>query len=417
MSANKGEFRTVELGEHDQSEPLELPEEVVNTIDNRINEQKQRIDYEFTKDGKVILQTSSYVGLISLPNDTQIHVEPKAAGDNFLRLLLYANGASSQTIDSIVRARSGELFLDAIGALFLDRLQAVLRRGLVKDYRTRKAREGYLRGQLDLQRQLSRGDVSSTKFELKYDELTHDTIENQSILYATHLLMRLVEDSSLKGLLAQREQQFRREVTLRPIHPSELDAIHLDRLNEHYEDILHIASLVIQSTFVDNLEAGTQELYGLLINMNRIFERVVIRVAREAFSDHPWHVEVQSAIDGIVTKRGRPLDLYPDFVLRSPDGVVQLIGDAKWKIGSPSRSDIYQMTIYQLADDVNGLLVYPSQKGAINTEYEIDDRLSLHLRELPTDRFSRDFNTYIRVLEGTLLSEVNRLIESPRTTI
>ena len=126
-----------------------------------------------------------------------------------------------------------------------------------------------------MHRQLSRGAVATTTLEIEYEDLTHDTIENQTVLYATHLLSRLVTDPMIRSTLRQREQQLRREVTLRPIHRTELETIHLDRLTAYYDDILRLATVVIQSTFVDNMQAGTQETYGLLVNMNRIFERVI----------------------------------------------------------------------------------------------------------------------------------------------
>lgn len=409
MVSARREIETIELGEHDESTPVDLSEEVLNTIETRINESKTRLDYEYTEDGKVRLQTSSYVGLVSLSNEMQVRIRPKAAGGNFLRLLLYAHGASATTIDSTVRALQGDLFLDAIGSLFLNRLEQVVSKGLDKDYRTKKERAEFLRGRLDLHRQLSRGNAATTTFEIEYDDLTHDTIENQTVLYATHLLTRLVTDSSVQSALRQREQQLRREVTLRPVRISELDAIHLDRLKAYYEDVLRLARVVIQSTFVDNLQSGTQETYGVLVNMNRIFERVVERAAEDAMSQHPWQVEEQARIGGLVTGGTPTVNMYPDFVLRDQEGNVRVVGDAKWKIGRPSQSDIYQMTSYQLADDVPGLLLYPSQNGTIETDYRIDDRLSLHLRELPTGLDTTDFEAFTQKLSEKFAAEIQAL--------
>ncbi len=405
MASGYSETSTVELGEHDESEPLEVPESVVETIDARINTSATRLGYEFTSDGGVRLQSSSYVGLVSLPGELQVRIRPKAAGGNFLRLLLYAHGALTSTIDSTVEALEGDLFVDAIGALFLDRLQEVVQRGLGKEYLTNQGRENYLRGRLDIHRQLSRGAVAATKFDVEYEELTHDTIENQTVLYATHLLSRLVTDSTIQSELRQREQQLRREVSLRPISRAELDSIHLDRLTEYYDDVLRLATIVIQATFVDNLQAGTQETYGLLVNMNHVFERVVERAAEEAVTESSWRVEEQARIGGLVTGGTPTVNMYPDFVLRDETGDVRLVGDAKWKTGTPSQSDIYQMTSYQLADDVPGLLLYPSQNGTIETEYQIDDRLLLHLRELPTDYETTDVTSLSQELGDTLRTE------------
>ncbi|MDF9748220.1 McrC family protein [Natrinema salsiterrestre] len=405
-STEQGPLRTIELAEHETSHPLDLPEAVLETIDSKLNRSKHRLTYEYTADGQVRLRTSSYVGLVSLPEGTQVRIRPKAAGGNFLRLLLYAQGASSATIDSTVEALSGDLFLDAIGALFLERLEELIQRGLGKDYRTQESRESHLRGRLDVQRQLSRGDVVTTQFDVEYQELTHDTVPNQAVLYATHLLTQLVDEQSLQGSLRQREQQLRRDVTLRPVPLSELDAVHLDRRTQYYEDILRLAELVIQSTFVDNFRSGTRETYGMLVNMNRIFEATVERAACDALEGTAWTMDAQSRLDRLVTGGNPSINMYPDFVISDPNGNLELVGDAKWKTGRPSQSDIYQLTSYQLADDVPGLLLYPSQDGSVETEYRVDDRLPLHLRELPTGADVSNFSSFANRLSDVLKQEL-----------
>jgi len=210
-------------------------------------------------------------------------------------------------------------------------------------------------------------------------------------------------------VLRQREQQLRREVTLRPVQVAELDTVHLNRLSEYYEDILQLARLIIQATFVDNLQGGTQETYGLLVNMNRVFEAVVERAATDAVSKKAWQVEGQAQINGLITGGPPRINMYPDFVLRDQHGSVQLVGDAKWKIGHPSQSDIYQMTSYQLANDVPGLLLYPSQSGSMETEYLVDDRRPLYLRELPTGQDVSSFDSFVTNLSSALAEEFDQL--------
>lgn len=409
MITPSSDLQTIELEEYDTSEPIELSEDVLGTIDTEINRTRSRLDYEYTSDGSVRLQTSSYVGLVSLPDRTRIEIRPKAAGRNFLRLLLYAHGASPETIDSPVETLGGDMFLDALGALFLERLQQLVRHGLRKGYRTRQSREQYLRGRLDVQRQLSRGQIAPTRFDVEYQELTHDTVENQAVVYATHLLTQLVEDRTLQQSLHQLEEQFRREVTLRPVRVVELEGIHLDRMSRYYEDILRLAELVIRSTFVDNLQSGSRESYGILVNMNRVFEAAVERAARDAVRGTSLSVEAQFRLDPLVTGGNPTINMKPDFVVSGPNERIRLVGDAKWKTGRLTQSDIYQLTSYQLADDVPGLLVYPAQGGTVETEYRIDDRLPLHLRELPTDREAAGFESFTRGLSNALRREFARL--------
>lgn len=230
------------------------------------------------------------------------------------------------------------------------------------------------------------------------------------MLYATSLLVQLVESESLQRSLRRCEQQLRREVTLRPVQAREFEQVHLDRLTAHYGDVLRLAELVVRSTFVDNFRTSSRGTYGVLVNMNRVFEASVERAARQAVEDTAWSVEGQAQLRRLVTGGSPTINMYSDFLLRGPNDEVRLVGDAKWKTGRVSQSDVYQMTSYQLADDVPGTLVYPSQMPSIETDYVIDDRLSLSLRELPTGASVPNFDRFTEQLEQALRAEFESLI-------
>ena len=147
----------------------------------------------------------------------------------------------------------------------------------------------------------------------------------------------------------------------------------------------------------------------MLVNMNRVFEAAVERAASDALEDTPLTVEAQSRLEGLVTGGTPSINMYPDFIIRGPDGDLKLVGDAKWKTRRPSQSDIYQMTSYQLADDVPGLLIYPTQEQSVKAEYRIDDRLPLHLRELPTGVEVSDLDSFAHQLSSALRQEFETL--------
>jgi 5-methylcytosine-specific restriction enzyme subunit McrC len=67
------------------------------------------------------------------------------------------------------------------------------------------------------------------------------------------------------------------------------------------------------------------------------------------------------------------------------------------------------MTSYQLADDVPGLLLFPSQDGAMTTDYRVDDRLPLHLRELPTAHDVTGATSIGEVLSQAIAAEIEAL--------
>lgn len=50
--------------------------------------------------------------------------------------------------------------------------------------------------------------------------------------------------------------------------------------------------------------------------------------------------------------------MQPDAVILDEEGYVIAVADAKWKTGGDSSGDVYQLTLYMLAEEVPELLVY-----------------------------------------------------------
>jgi len=270
------------MNEWSTSPPLELTDRDLEMIDGEVNADRQQLEYVHNGDGTVSLRTTHYVGLVSLPDGPTVEIQPKAAGENLLSLFRYAQGIDATTIERETAAPKGRAFVDALAAVFLDELETVVRRGLFTEYRRREATEGRLRGQLDLQRQLQRQGTTGTQFECAYDELTTDTTANRAVLYATNILTRLVASSELSRTLRRYESQLRRQVTLTPVDVHSVQQIELSHLNEHYADLLRIAELIIRGLFVENFVSGDRPTFAILMDMNRVFEAVVERAAREA---------------------------------------------------------------------------------------------------------------------------------------
>lgn len=401
----------VSMNEWSVSQPLELTDRDLEMIDAEINADRQQLKYRHERDGTVSLRTTHYVGIVSLPDGPTVEIRPKAAGDNLLDLFRYAQGIEATTIDRETAVPKGRDFVDALAALYLDELEAVLRRGLFTEYRRVGGTEDHLRGQLDVQRQLQRQGTTGTQLECNYDELTADTTANRAILYATVVLSRLVNSSGIRRALQRHESRIRRQVTLTPVDIHSVERIELSRLNEHYADILRLAKLVIRGLFVENFVSGDRPSFAILMDMNRVYEAVVERAAREAVGQREsWSVEGQAHVQGLVTGGKHPVRMRPDFLVRDDAGAARLVGDAKWKVGTPRQADIYQLTAYQLADDVPGLLVYPAQDGAVATQYTVRDRFPLRLIELPTDADVSSYEAFTELLAERMQRELFGLV-------
>lgn len=199
---------------------------------------------------------------------------------------------------------------------------------------------------------------------MSYDELTSDTVANRGIYQAALRLTYLVEDDQLSSQLQRQHQQLRTWVSTDPVTPVELARVETSRLNEHYETILRLAEHVLRNSYLDSFVPTEQTSFGLLVNMNTIFENAIERAAQDALREsEEWTATPQSRIEPIATGGDPPVNMYPDVVLKRDDEV-ELVADAKWKTGIISQSDIYQMTSYMLAHDVPGILCTHSKAAS-----------------------------------------------------
>lgn len=407
----------VVLSEHDSHlMERELSEEAYVYIDELGS---SRLSVSYDRTGAPTLHSSHHVGIVSLPNGPTVEIRPKAAGANLLYLFKYAHDLKATTYERSTGFEPGETFLDVLGALYLAELDETFRRGLQRMYRRFESDEKHLRGQLNVQRQIRRQGVAPTRFECSYEELSHETTANQAILYATTVLGRLVSDTRLRDALRGRQTQLRRRVTLRHVRVAELDEIKLNRLTDYYADILRLTRLVLVSVYLENLRAGERESFTLLVDMNRVFERVVERALEAAITDRTgWRVDVQATVDDLLTGGSPRISMRPDTVVRDEKGEVVLVADAKWKTpSSPANSDVYQLVAYQTTystpdDPIPGALVYPSQDGDLETAYSVKNAGTLAVVELPTRRPFETFEAFRRQLESSTSAKLDAFLSS-----
>lgn len=414
-----GRTETVTIGEWSSSPALQLSPADRQFIDQQINEGKTRLGIAHTEEGKTVLKSSRYVGIVALPDGPPIEIRPKSAGQNFLWLFQYAKELDSLITDRETEVESGTQFLDALAALYVDELSKILRRGLAKSYERTTETEEYVRGRIVVQRQLQRQGVVAKRFECSYEELTAETTANQALLYAATIFKQLVSSENIGQRLEQQMIQLRRVVSLRRVQPYEIGDIELTRLDSYYKEALHLADLIIRNVFVENIRHGTRGSFGLLINMDEIFESVVERAVRDAVNESEewvgWEVEDQAHVTGLVTGGSPSVTMRPDFVVKDATGSKVVTGDAKWKTNRVQQSDIYQLTAYQLADDVPGALIYPEQDGELETDYTVRKQFPMVVHELPTAENVDNFEELRSRLEGSATSLLLRLREERDT--
>ena len=402
------EDEPIRIPEHAETRPLSLTRADREMLDTVVNvDGTTRLGIRYDVDGYASLTSSSHVGVVSLPDGPTVEVQPKAAGGNLLTLLEYATRANVDVLEEETTLETGYSVLDAFAILFIQEFDSVVAEGIQRSYVRTAGSESHLRGQLQVHRQIQRHPLSPTAFECEYDEYTYDTLLNRTIVHATRQLSHLVS-LEYAGALRERARQLQQRVEHVPVKVEAIETIELTRLTAHYRDLLRLARLVIEGSFIENITAGTQSSYAMMFDMADLFEAAVERAARAIASDHQgWYVEPQASTSSLL--RGTPeVTIRPDFVLRI-DGQPALVGDAKWKTYR-SNDDIYQVMAYQSAYDVSGVLVYPAQNERLETIYEVKNGRELTLIELPTDMYTSNTSEFGEAMEAALFDHISDLL-------
>ena len=378
---------TIELSEYDKSDPIPLSDEDIGLIEREI----EGLRVEHRRDEKVVLHTDHRVGVIALQDGPTIEIQPKVGNPNLVTLLRYANGTEPTHLSRQTELERGTNFVDTVAALYLEELEEVISQGLRREYVEVEGSEKYLRGRLNVQRQLA-GGIGKTDFECDYDEFTSDTTLNQTILCVTNILSALVDNTQIAGTLREHESRLRRRVSLRRVTIEEVEQIGLTRLTAYYEKLLYLCKLVLKHIYIEDIVAGKGASYSLLIGMNDVFEKIVERTARESVAQWDgWSVEGQARTDNLL--RGNPpIRMRPDFVVKR-NGEPVLVGDAKWKT-KIKNTDIYQVVSYQTAYDAPCVLVYPDNDGELQNSYSVKNGRLLDMLELPTGTTTSDVGEF-----------------------
>ncbi|WP_433632564.1 McrC family protein [Halomicrococcus sp. NG-SE-24] len=401
----------ISLEEHDASPPFDISQkdaQFLESLDERC--QAAPLDISFTSDGRAIVETGTHVGVLTLPSGVQIEVTPKQTVTRLLWALKYAFETPVESLDFETEFTGASSFFDAIGILFQAELQSVLDQGLHRDYVRTRSVEDHVQGRIDVQRQLQRPSAVTTDFAVSRDEFTADNLLNQAVLAATRLLVTLTRDNRLSSRLHHQEQRLREFVSVEEVSPAEVDRLELSRLNDHYEALLGLTQMLLNREFFEDVRAGDRRSLALFVNMNDVFERIVERAFRAAAqSIGNLTVEGQASIPNIV-EGPHAVSMRPDVLVTRNHGTPVAVADAKWKTGSASSSDVYQLTSYILALDVPGALVYPGRDGGVTEQSTVMGEHRLRSVELATNAAVTSYDDYAHAIETSALRYLKRSV-------
>jgi 5-methylcytosine-specific restriction enzyme subunit McrC len=357
-------------------------------------------------DGRNSLTVMNYVGVIRTPSGSEIEILPKHIADTdgvpgarrvLLQMISRSLGINPRVADEASLKVLRRPFTDWIGQMFLRETALLISKGLRQEYQSIEGRERYLRGRLDVAKQLRAGPTAASSFNIQHDVFIIDRPENRLIKTAVDFIARWTTVPSTLQLATELKHLLR-EVPVSRSVTSDFTLWRSDRLMIHYQPTKELCRLILtgQTPFSVSGESLAQ---SMLFPMERLFEDFVARSVRSALPAH-FEIRRQPRTYKLCSYQQKEwFDLRPDLLVTG-EGQIWII-DAKWKLlnSDPqdrfglSQADLYQLNAYgqtYLGGKGDLWLVYPltSHSPKLNEPMHLRPDLRIHvtLIDLATGR-------------------------------
>lgn len=316
------------------------------------------------------IRFGSYVGVIQIGGLT-IEILPKAdnkenADKNLwqnvlLNMLKVCKHIQVESVSETQLKKKYHSILDVYFELYLDEIERLVKKGLIKKYRKNQSNQTALKGKLLFSQNIQHNLVHKEHFYCEHQVYDKNHMLHQ-ILYNGLLVLKTFVNDSLKDKLNRLLFVFQ-DIENINIQKKHFDKIIIDRKNRDYQKAIDIAKIIILN-YSPSLNYGNENLITLLFDMNTLWEEYIFRILQKNKTDE-IEISFQNSDKFWENKRIRP-----DIVLKTNNETFVI--DTKWKIieaNNPSDDDLKQMFVYNLHWKAEKtLLLYP-KTNQIDSEF------------------------------------------------
>lgn len=364
------------------------------------------------REGLEVLQVQNYAGVIFTPDKTQIEVLPKVgkqgddseenhqqARDSLLMMLRSLKGFRHIETQKANIASQKMPLLEVFITQFLQSINIVVKRGIRSDYVAREDNLSFLKGKLNVGKQLRHNFINKHKFYVEYDEFLQDRPANR-LLHSALLAINSYTRSAKNQKLLQELLFVFTDIPKSPDYKVDFSRVKVDRGMDYYQSPLEWSRLILEG-FSPQSMRGKNHAPSLLFPMEAVFESYVAKILRKQVAED-YHLREQVQSKTLVNHEQQAwFRLKPDLVIEH-EGDVKVVLDTKWKVldqnkknGTDkyglSQADFYQMFAYgqkYLKGDGELFLIYPSHddfQEAIEHSFDFDENKQLRLWVIPFD--------------------------------
>jgi 5-methylcytosine-specific restriction enzyme subunit McrC len=344
------------------------------------NEQADGLFTFTVQKGRELIRVRNYVGLLALPDGTQLELMPKIeqpenARPLLLNMLRYLRNSPFRTL-RVAQSRAVRLPLwDVFITAFLDSVEPLARQGMQRAYEVVERNERFWKGRFQATRQQRENAYHAERLAVRYDTLTADVPPNR--ILKTALLY--VKGQSSDKTNSARIQQFLLILEAVPLTESVVDDLtatrRSNRLFRRYEAALLWAQTLLLGQGL-GVKTGKTASLSLLFPMEQVFEDYVAHGIRTYWpTDDDVRVQ-ESSVHLVDEHVGLPkFKLRPDILIRQSGRTLVL--DTKWKqitgrewnaasstgAYGIDQGDLYQLFAYGKKYGANDLfLIYPANE-------------------------------------------------------
>ena len=319
-------------------------------------------------------QAQQYVGVLQTGSHTvqilpKIHEQEEENLGYLLSLLGFVRRLKLRSNDLSDFEKLGGSFLEILIRHFATELNRLLRTRYVHRYVEVENRTSFLRGKPLAERERDGTAKLYARYACRYEVFTPDHPLNRVLKFCNGLLLRQTKSTVNRKTLHENDVLLS-EVSRVTVTKENVDRIHLDRLNRHYEPVLELCRLLLSNSTLD-LRTGRITQLAFVFDMNVLFEEFVARFLEL----HKERLEIGGESLIRVEAQRRLGKLFGKFVMRVDvvlhDGTGRrFLVDTKYKVldagkdhAGLSQTDFYQMYAYANAGegDYDGvILLYPS---------------------------------------------------------
>ncbi|WP_256010218.1 McrC family protein [Desertivirga xinjiangensis] len=270
-----------------------------------------------------------------------------------------------------LKLRSNSI-LDFYFEKYLNELEQLLNRGLIKRYRSEEGNQNSLKGKLLFNEHIRHNLVHAERFYVEYGVYDSQHLLHQVLRQALEVVCRMKERSHMGERLSLISSLWPDGKTVK-ISEDMFKRFSQSRKLQPYQEALQIAKLLLLNYHPD-LRGGKESVLAVMFNMNELWEEFIHQRLKSCEKVFGWRVRAQRRLRYWQGDNGGKL-LIPDIVIECAAGG-NIIIDTKWKRPDrkkPNDDDLRQLLAYKLYYEGHmAYLLYPSadEKGSvINGEY------------------------------------------------